>query len=234
MRDLLLQYALLLKIYRALLAEFLGTAVLVAAVIGSGIMAQSLTSDPGLQLLINALSTILALGVLIWLFAEVSGSHFNPIVSMVAAIYKDLSFLHALEFIAAQFVGGLAGTALANAMFKAPLFESSHHVRTGSNLFLGEVVASAGLILLIFMRRAGSRPMYILVPAWIGSAYFFTSSTSFANPAVTFARAWSNSFAGIAPSSVLLFIVAQLLGGVLALLLLSLLNEKNRKEQING
>jgi glycerol uptake facilitator-like aquaporin len=233
-RGLLLRYSLLLRTSKALFAEFFGTAVLVAAVIGSGIMAQSLTSDRALQLLINALSTILALGVLIWLFTEVSGAHFNPVVSIAAAIRKDLSPLHMVGFVIAQFVGGLAGTALANAMFAHHLIEVSHHHRSGHALLLGEVVATCGLVLVIFSKVSSSRLMYLLVPAWIGSAYFFTSSTSFANPAVTLARVWSNSFAGIAPASLLPFIGAELFGGALGLAFIFLLFGQRERKRHSG
>lgn len=226
-RDLLLRYTLLLRSIRALIAEFLGTAVLVAAVIGSGFMAQSLTPDKGLQLLINALSTILALGVLIWLFEGISGAHFNPVVSLIVALRRELSPLRLIAYVTMQFIGGLAGTALANAMFKRPIFETSLHQRTGSNLFLGEVVATCGLIIIIFTKNHKNRPMALLVPAWIGAAYFFTSSTSFANPAVTFARAWSNSFAGIAPSSVSVFIAAEILGGLIGFGIATLFQTNN-------
>ena len=224
----------MLRTSRALIAEFIGTAVLVAAVIGSGIMAQSLTSDKALQLLINALSTILALGTLIWLFADLSGAHFNPIVSIAMAIRKDLPLLHMGGFVVSQSVGGLAGTALANAMFDRHLFEASKHYQSGHALLLGEVVATCGLVLIIFGKVSSGRPMYLLVPAWIGSAYFFTSSTSFANPAVTFARAWSNTFAGIAPASALPFIGAELMGGALALAILFLLFGQNPRVSSNG
>ena len=151
-RSLLLRDILLLRTSRALIAEFLGTAVLVAAVIGSGIMAQSLTSDKALQLLINALSTILALGTLIWLFADLSGAHFNPIVSIAMAIRKDLPLLQMGGFVVSQSVGGLAGTALANAMFDRHLFEASKHYQSGHALLLGEVVATCGLVLLILAK----------------------------------------------------------------------------------
>lgn len=213
---------------RLIFAEFLGTGLLVTAVIGSGIMAQALTSDRGLQLFINAFATITTLGVFIFLFGEVSGAHFNPIVSSCALIRREISPLRAVTFIFTQFAGGLAGTALANGMFKRPLFEASLHPRPGSNVLLGEIVATAGLIVIIFCKTTKNRPMFLLVPAWVGSAYFFTSSTSFANPAVTFARAWSNSFAGISPSSVLPFIGAQLVGGVIGFGIALFLNQQGR------
>lgn len=201
-----------------------------AAVIGSGFMAQFLTPDKGLQLLINALSTILALGVLIWLFGEISGAHFNPVVSLVAMVRGELSFLIGIFFVASQIIGGFAGTALANGMYKRSLFEASLHHRSGSNLLLGEVVATSGLIIVIFSKTTKNRPMYLLVPAWIGAAYFFTSSTSFANPAITVARAWSNSFAGIAPSSVPAFIAAQILGGILGFGVVIFFQNNNQRE----
>ncbi len=206
---------------RKYLAEFLGTGILVAVVVGSGIMATNLTRDVGLQLLINTISTVLVLGIIIAIFAPISGAHFNPVVTLAELPFKRISLVDALGYLVAQFVGGACGAILANLMFKRGAINLSSHSRSGLNLFLGEVVATAGLLLIIqlmnYQKRANAIP--ILVSAWIGSAYFFTSSTSFANPAVTFARGLSNTFAGIAMRSIPLFIVAQMLGGAIGTLL---------------
>ena len=202
---------------RKYLAELLGTGILVAVVVGSGIMATNLTNDVALQLLINALSTVLALGILISILAPVSGAHFNPVVTLAELAFKRISLVDALGYLVAQFAGGACGAILANLMFKRGAINLSSHSRSGLNLFLGEVVATAGLLLIIhllnYQKRANLIP--VLVAAWIGSAYFFTSSTSFANPAVTFARGLSNTFAGIAMRSIPLFILAQVLGATI-------------------
>ena len=202
---------------RRYLAEFLGTGILVAVVVGSGIMATNLTRDVGLQLLINTISTVLALGIIIAIFAPISGAHFNPVVTLAELTFKRISLVDALGYLVAQFVGGACGAILANLMFKRGAINLSTHSRSGLNLFLGEVVATAGLLLIIhllnYQKRANLIP--VLVAAWIGSAYFFTSSTSFANPAVTLARGLSNTFAGIAMRSIPLFILAQVLGATI-------------------
>lgn len=202
---------------RKYFAEFLGTGTLVAVVVGSGIMATTLTNDVGLELLINAISTMMALGILVAILAPVSGAHFNPVVTLAELPFKRISPTSALAYIVAQFLGGACGAILANLMFKKPAINLSTHSRSGLNLFLGEVVATAGLLLIIhllnYQKRANLIP--VLVAAWIGSAYFFTSSTSFANPAVTFARGLSNTFAGIAMRSIPLFILAQVLGATI-------------------
>jgi len=202
---------------RKYLAELLGTGMLVAVVVGSGIMATNLTNDVALQLLINALSTVLALGILISILAPVSGAHFNPVVTLAELAFKRISLVDTLGYLVAQFAGGACGAILANLMFKRGAINLSSHSRSGLNLFLGEVVATAGLLLIIhllnYQKRANLIP--VLVAAWIGSAYFFTSSTSFANPAITFARGLSNTFAGIAMRSIPLFILAQVLGATI-------------------
>ena len=202
---------------RRSVAEFLGTGLLVAAVVGSGSMAQNLTADVGLQLLINTLATIFALGVLIELFTPISGSHFNPLVSVIQGIRKEISVQVGLLYVFAQFVGGIAGAMLANLMFSHPAVFMSQHSRTGLQLCLGEIVATAGLIFVIFqvINLGKSKLIPIVVPAWIGAAYFFTSSTSFANPAVTLARSFTDSFSGIKISSVLGFVLAQCIGALI-------------------
>jgi glycerol uptake facilitator-like aquaporin len=199
------------------LAEFLGTGILVAVVVGSGAMATNLSGDRGIELLINTIATVLGLGILITIFAPISGSHFNPVVTLAEFAMKRLSLLTSLGYVIVQLLGGVAGAVIANLMFKHPAMYMSKHIRSGSNLFLGEVVATAGLLLIIhligYQKRSQLAP--ILVATWIGSAYFFTSSTSFANPAVTFGRAFSNTFAGIAMRSVPAFIFAQILGAAI-------------------
>jgi len=204
---------------RTALAEFLGTALLAMAVVGSGVMATNLTKDVGLQLLIVAFATFLILAVIIQMFAPMSGAHFNPAVTLVAFINKSISLVTAINYIVVQVIGGFTGVVLANLMFNLPAIGASTHSRTGSNLILGEVIATAGLILIIQVvgKQNEGRYIPIAVAGWIGSAYFFTSSTTFANPAVTFARAFSDTFAGIEINSVPGFVVAQLVGAVIGL-----------------
>ena len=197
-------------------AEFLGAALLAAVVVGSGIAAERLSpSDVGLQLLENALATALALPVLILLFIHISGAHFNPVVSLVDSAIGLRSWRDTAAYIPAQVVGCIAGAMLANLMFGAAAVSWSTKERLTGATFLAEVVATAGLVLVIFALartgRASSIP--VAVGAYIGAAYFFTSSTSFANPAITVGRMFSESFAGIAPSSSIGFIAAQVLGG---------------------
>ena len=210
---------------RRLVAELLGTAVLVAVVIGSGIMGTQLSDDLAVALLINAASTVCGLGVLIWLLGPVSGAHFNPVVTAVAVVRREVGSIDALGYVVAQIAGGLLGAALANAMFALPLVNASTHVRDGGPVWLGEIVATAGLLLVIgALGRTGRGHLGpVLVAAWIGSAYFFTSSTSFANPAVTIGRSISDTFAGIAPSSVAMFVVTQVIGAAIGALLTNVL-----------
>ena len=205
---------------RKLIAEFLGTCTLVAVVVGSGTMATNLSADRGVDLLINTLSTVLALGILILVLGPISGAHFNPAVTLSELGQKRIGFNEASLFLVAQFSGGVVGTILANLMFKNPAIFQSHHVRSGANLWLGEVIATAGLLLLIQILRGQNKLTLapVVLAGWIGSAYFFTSSTSFANPAVTLARGFTDTFSGIALKSVVGFIVAQLLGALLGTL----------------
>jgi glycerol uptake facilitator-like aquaporin len=213
---------------RRLLAECVGTALLVAVVIGSGIAAQQLSPhDTGLQLLQNSLTTVFGLGVLILLFGPVSGDHFNPLVSaMDWAIGRrarnGLSGTDVLAYTLAQILGGIGGALLANIMFGRPAVQISHHVRAAPGLWVGEIVATAGLVTVILgLARTGRAALSAAaVASWIGAAYWFTSSTSFANPAVTIARMFTDTFAGISPTSVPLFILFQILGAGLVLLLL--------------
>lgn len=205
---------------RRVLAEALGTGLLVAIVVGSGIMAQRLSpGDIGLELLENSTATALGLAVLILILGPVSGAHFNPLVTLAdfalgRSARSGVDPVTVAVFLPAQVAGGIGGAVLANLMFRLPAATASTHVRTGANLWLGEAVASAGLVLLVFALARTGRGAYgpAAVGAYIGAAYWFTSSTSFANPAVTVARAFTNSFAGIAPGSVGGFVAAQLLG----------------------
>ena len=210
---------------RKLLAEYLGTALLVAIVVGSGIMATDLTKDVGLQLLINTIATVFGLGVLILILAPISGAHFNPVVTMVDLIQGKSSALQLIQYVFAQVLGAISGALLANVMFDRAIIETATKLRAGSNLYLAEVVATAGLILVInlLVVQKNLTMIPVAVAVWIGSAYFFTSSTSFANPAVTVGRTFSDSFAGIAPSSAPAFIAAQILGALIGLGLVKVL-----------
>lgn len=200
-----------------LVAEALGSMILAATVIGSGIMAEQLANgNLAVALLANTGATVAVLAVLIELLGPVSGAHFNPAVSLVQAIRGDLTWPMALAYSAIQLVGCCAGAVLAHAMFNLPLVQSSIHARTGFGQWLGEFVASFGLLLVVIGNRQPTRAPWI-VAAWIGCAYWFTSSTSFANPAITVARSFSNTFAGIAPAHVLDFVLAQLLGALTAI-----------------
>ena len=202
---------------KKLFAEFLGTAVLVATVVGSGIMATNLSADLGIDLLINTVATVFVLYILITLLAPISGAHFNPLVSAISFFRKELSAASTIYFFIAQILGGSLGAVLANLMFEHPAIEPSQHVRNGSHLLLGELIASAGLIFIIFLavKQGIDKKIPRLVAAWIGAAYFFTSSTSFANPAVTIARGLTDSFSGIKFISVPGFIGAQIVGAIL-------------------
>lgn len=218
---------------RAHVAEFLGTALITATVIGSGIMAQSLTRDVLLQLLVNTFATVLILGLVIWLLAPVSGAYFNPVVLLVAYIRRELSALHLLTFSIVQVAGAASGAILAHALFNRALIAPSTFERDGSWLFISEVVATAGLIATIFIAKNQGRGdnAFWLVPLWIGGAYIFTSSTSFANPAITLGRSLTDTFAGIAIASVPLFIAAQLLGALIGHALAIVLVPVFRQEQ---
>jgi glycerol uptake facilitator-like aquaporin len=204
---------------RRLLAELLGSAFLAAIVIGSGIAAQHLSpGDVGLELFENAAATAAGLFAIILMFGPVSGGHFNPVVSLVDASFGGLSWRDAIAYIPAQITGCILGALAANAMFAVSLVTISTKHRATPAHFLSEVIATLGLLLVIFSlartKRGASAPA--AVGAYIGAAYFFTSSTSFANPAISIGRMFSNTFAGIAPTSVPTFIVAQLLGGAVA------------------
>jgi glycerol uptake facilitator-like aquaporin len=202
-------------------AEFLGTGFLVAAVVGSGIMAERLsTGNAAIALLANTIATGAALVALILTFGPISGAHLNPVVSVADALEGGLPWPQTLPYIFAQLTGGIAGTILAHAMFGLPLISLSRHVRTGPAQFLSECVAAFGLLSVIWgCSRSRSSTVPFAVASYITAAYWFTASTSFANPAVTIARSLSDTFAGIRPVDVPLFIVAQFLGGLGATLL---------------
>ena len=204
---------------RRLAAEAVGTAFLLMAVVGSGIMAQRLSpGDVGLQLFENAVATAFALMALIWAFGPISGAHFNPAVTLADVVLQGRPVREGIAYVGAQVVGGIAGTILANLMFALPPVAWSTKVRSGPDRWLAEIIATLGLLMVIFLipqRRGVVIP--VAVGAYIGAAYFFTSSTSFANPAVTVARMFSDTFAGIQPASAPPFIVMQLLGAGLAI-----------------
>jgi glycerol uptake facilitator-like aquaporin len=213
-------------LWRKLLAELLGSAFLAAIVIGSGIAAQQLSpGNAGLQLLENATATAAGLYAIILMFGPVSGAHFNPIVSVVDAVFGGLRWGAALAYLPVQVVGCILGAVIANLMFSRSAISLSTHVRASPAHFLSEVVATLGLVLVIFsLARSGrSASAAAAVGAYIGAAYFFTSSTSFANPAISVGRMFSNTFAGIAPSSVPSFIAAQIIGGASAIAVIKLL-----------
>jgi glycerol uptake facilitator-like aquaporin len=205
-----------MRLRHQLWAEGLGTALLLCVVIGSGIMAERLAGgNVALALWANTAATIGGLYILIEVMGPTSGAHFNPVVSAVMAWRGALPARHLLPYIAVQLLGAMLGAWLAHAMFEVPIVQFSAKLRSGSGQWLGEVVATAGLILVIL--RAPANRVAAMVAAYIGAAYWFTSSTSFANPAAAFGRMWTDSFAGIAPSNVPGFVLAELLGGALGL-----------------
>lgn len=214
-----------LGLARRLTAEALGSAFLLIAVVGSGIMANNLSTDTGLQLLENAAATGGALIGLILMFGAVSGAHFNPVVTLVDRGLGSISTRDTGLYIVAQTIGACVGTILANVMFALPAIERSSHVRSSGPLWLSEVIATVGLLLVIqgCVRTGRANAVPYAVGVWIAGAYFFTSSTSFANPSVTVARTLSDTFAGIAPSSAPMFIAMQLIGAAIAFALIRLL-----------
>jgi glycerol uptake facilitator-like aquaporin len=211
---------------RRLLAEFTGTGLLVAIVVGSGIAATRLTTDGALRLLVNSLVTAMGLAVLIVVFIQASGAHFNPVVTATDWLLARRTSRHyglsvAAAVIACQITGAIAGAALADAMFTEPILSPSHHHRGGAPILLSEAVATAGLVFVIVALVRAGRIQHVAwaVGAWIGAAYWFTASTAFANPAVTIGRTLTNTYAGIAPASAPAFIAAQLAGGAIGTLL---------------
>ena len=217
-----------------LTAEAVGTALLVATVVGSGIMAQRLSPDDvGLQLLENAAATVGALIALILALGPVSGAHFNPVVSMVTRLFGGLSTRDTILYSLVQIAGGCIGAMIANVMFELDVVNLSTKDRSSGALWFSEVIATIGLVLIIFciVRSGRASAVPYAVGVWIGGAYWFTSSTSFANPAVDFARSLSDSFAGIKPSSIPGFLIAQIIGGLLAYVLVKVLYPVARDEE---
>jgi len=220
-----------IPLWRRAVAEALGTGLLVTVVVGSGIAAQRLSPhDVGIQLAENAVATAAGLAVLIAILGPVSGAHFNPVISLADWLLgrgtgTGLRPVELAGYLPAQVAGAVGGAVLANLMYAEPAVAMSAKHRSGGHLLLGEVVATAGLVLLVvaLARTGQSRAAPAAVGAYIGSAYWFTSSTSFANPAVTIGRAFTNTFAGIAPASVPAFVGAQLIGGLVGLALLAVL-----------
>jgi arsenate reductase len=221
-----------LDLTRRLTAEALGTALLIVAVVGSGIMAQRLSTDVGIQLLENAFATGAALVGLILMFAAVSGAHFNPVVTLVDRLSGSITTKDTSLYIVAQIFGACVGTIVANVMFELDPINVSTKTRSSGALWLSEVVATIGLLLVINGCVRGGRGNVVpfAVGAWIAGAYWFTSSTSFANPAVTIARTLSDTFAGIKPSSAPMFILMQLIGALLAFGLIHFLYPATRAE----
>ena len=220
---------------RKSLTEAVGAATLLLVVIGSGVMATNISDDVGVQLAINSAATGLILYILITLLGPISGAHFNPVVTVIELFKKNISPTLAAAYLLAQIVGAVIGVALANFIFKLPIIEISQKDRTGAELFVSEILATAGLVFIIFtaIAQKSEAKIPVLVGAYISAAYFFTSSTSFANPAVTVARTLSDTFAGIAPSSVLPFIAAQIIGAALGLVLSTFLTSQKQNRDVN-
>jgi glycerol uptake facilitator-like aquaporin len=220
---------------RALAAEFVGTAALLAIVVGSGIMAERLSpANPGVALLANSLATGFGLYVLITVFAPISKAHLNPVVTLAAVLNREFSPNRALPYVLVQWTGAVAGVWLAHLMFDLPVLQASRHVREGVGQWVSEVIATAGLLVTIggFTRHAAHQ-VAAAVGAYIAAAYWFTASTAFANPAVTTARALTDTFAGIRPADALAFIASQLLGTIVGLVLVRLLFGKTLVEPVS-
>jgi len=213
---------------RAFGMEFLGTMILAIAVVGSGHMAAQLSNDSATRLLINALASAIGLAVVIRIGIKISGSHFNPVVTLAMLYLKKLNFVDAAIYIAAQISGAIIGVGIANLMYEEAFLEVSQIKRDGSNLFFSEVLATAVLlwIILRFLKQDDLISLY--VPLWIFGAILLTSSTSFANPAITIGRTFTNSFTGIAPSSIMLFISAQIVGGLIGMTVAKNLTESSK------
>ncbi len=216
---------------RQLASEALGTALLVATVVGSGIMADALTNDVAVSLLGNTIPTGAILVVLISILGPVSGAHFNPVVTLVMALRREISAPLGLAYVVAQVAGGIAGSLLAHAMFDLPLIQFSQHIRSGQSQWIAEIVATLGLIGTI-LGGLRHRPEAIptLVGLYITAAYWFTASTSFANPAVAIARGFSDTFAGIRPMDVPGFILAEIAGALIGAALFGWLFQQTRPE----
>ena len=208
-----------MKQKRAIGMEFIGTMILAVAIVGSGHMAASLAQDGGVRLLINALATAVGLAVVIKVGMKTSGAHFNPAVTLVMVILKKISNELAGLYIAAQVLGAILGVGIANLIYDQNFLKQSLIIRDGSNLFFSELFATAVLLLIILTFRKKDELIAIYVPIWIFGAILFTSSTAFANPAITIGRVFTNSFTGIALDSVLLFVVAQFIGALVGLVI---------------
>ena len=212
------------RLIRKLLAEFVGTCFLVMIVVGSGIMAQNLSSDQLSVLLANTIATGAGLTALIWIFISISGAHFNPAVSLIMLLKKELTFKEFSYFSCFQFAGGFFGLILVNIMFGLDPVQISENERSGFNIYFGELIATFGLIMTILgVRKLSTLVVAPAVGLYISAGYWFTSSTSFANPAVTFARGFSDTFTGIHPDFILPFIIFQIIGACLAMLFMSLI-----------
>ena len=207
-----------MKIQRMISMEFLGTAILAVAIVGSGHMAINLQADSGMVLLINALATAMGLALVIKIGMKVSGSHFNPAVTLIMLLLKKITQQLSLFYITAQIVGAIAGVGFANLLFGQKALDQSSIERSGSNLFFSEIFATAILLWIILRFPKRDDLIAVYVPLWIFGAILFTSSTSFANPAITIGRIFTNSVVGIAPESVIAFILAQLIGASLGFL----------------
>jgi len=208
-----------MKQKRAIGMEFIGTMILAVAIVGSGHIAASLAQDGGVRLLINALATAVGLAVVIKVGMKTSGAHFNPAVTLVMVILKKISNELAGLYIAAQVLGAILGVGIANLIYDQSFLKQSLIIRDGSNLFFSELFATAVLLLIILTFRKKDELIAIYVPIWIFGAILFTSSTAFANPAITIGRVFTNSFTGIALDSVLLFVVAQFIGALVGLVI---------------
>lgn len=208
-----------MKQKRAIGMEFIGTMILAVAIVGSGHMAASLAQDGGVRLLINALATAVGLAVVIKVGMKTSGAHFNPAVTLVMVILKKISNEVAGLYIAAQVLGAILGVGIANLIYDQSFLKQSLIIRDGSNLFFSELFATAVLLMIILTFRKKDELIAIYVPIWIFGAILFTSSTAFANPAITIGRVFTNSFTGIALDSVLLFVVAQFIGALVGLVI---------------
>jgi len=208
-----------MKQKRAIGMEFIGTMILAVAIVGSGHMAANLAQDGGVKLLINALATALGLAVVIKVGMKTSGAHFNPAVTLVMVILKKISNEVAALYIAAQVLGAILGVGIANLIYDQSFLKQSSIIRDGSNLFFSELFATAVLVLIILTFRKKDELIAVYVPIWIFGAILFTSSTAFANPAITIGRVFTNSFTGIALDSVLLFVVAQFIGALVGLVI---------------
>ena len=212
------------RLIRKLLAEFVGTCFLVMIVVGSGIMAQNLSSDQLSVLLANTIATGAGLTALIWIFISISGAHFNPAVSLIMLLKKEFTFKEFSWFSCFQFAGGFFGAILVNIMFGLDPVQISENERSGLNIYFGELIATFGLIMTILgVRKLSTLAVAPAVGLYISAGYWFTSSTSFANPAVTFARGFSDTFTGIHPDFILPFIIFQIIGACLAMLFMSLI-----------